>query len=75
MSPVLVFGPVRGIGEGFAAPGELTHVGLLARVRPQVGLQVLKPGVGLGAGLELESVGERTMNKSLSRGRRHHYPP
>jgi len=51
---VLVLGAVRGVAEGLVAALVLTHVWLLARVRAQMGLQVLQPGVGLGTALELQ---------------------
>ena len=54
VGPVLVLGAVRGVAEGLHAAGELAGVGLLARVGPQVRLEVLQPGVRLLAGLELE---------------------
>ena len=53
--PVLVFGSVRGIGEGFVAALVLTDVRFLSGVRPQMSLEVLQPGVGLGAALELQT--------------------
>ena len=49
--PVLVFGSVRGIGEALV----LTDVRFLSGVRPQMSLEVLQPGVGLGAALELQT--------------------
>ena len=49
-----MLGSVRGVAEGLGAAGELTHVGLLSGVRPQVGLQVLKATVGLPTALELK---------------------
>ena len=55
VGPVLVLGPVGGVAEGLGAAGELAGVGLLSGVRPQVGLQVLQPGIGLLAGLELRN--------------------
>ena len=54
MCPVLVLGPVRGVAEGLGASGKFTVVRLLSRVRAQVGLQVLQPGVCLVAALELK---------------------
>ena len=54
VSPVLVFGPVGGVAEGLCAAGELTGVRFLSCVGPQVRLEILQPGVGLQAGLELE---------------------
>lgn len=49
----LVFGPVTGIAEGLQAAGMLADVGFLARVAPQVDLQVLQAGKSLGAALKL----------------------
>lgn len=40
--PVLMFGPIAGVGERFGTARKLTHIGLLSRVRPQVCLQVLQ---------------------------------
>ena len=54
MGPVLMLGPVRGVGECLGAAGELAHVGLLPGVRPQVGLQVLQAAVGFPTSLELK---------------------
>lgn len=39
--PVLVFGSVRGVGEGFVASFVLADVWFLAGVRAQMGFQVL----------------------------------
>ena len=39
--PVLVFGPVGGVGEGLGAPLELAHVGTLTRMGPEMRLEVL----------------------------------
>lgn len=55
MRPILVFGSVRGIGEGFVAALVLAYVRFLSGVRAQVSLQVLQAGVGLGAALELQT--------------------
>jgi hypothetical protein len=63
VSPVLVLGPVGGVAEGLGAAGELTHVGLLPRVGPQVGLQVLQPAVRLPATLKL---GKQQVNQSIA---------
>ena len=49
-----MFCSVRGVTEGLGAAWELAHVGLLPRVRPQVGLQVLQTTVRLPAALELK---------------------
>ena len=49
-----MLGPVRGVGEGLVAALVLAHVRLLTRVGPQVGLQVLQTGIGLGAAFELQ---------------------
>lgn len=54
MGSVLMLGPVRRVAEGLGAPGELAHVGLLPRVAPQMGLQVLQPAVRLPASLKLK---------------------
>ena len=53
MGPVLVLGAVGRVGEGLGAAGELARVRLLTRVRPEMGLQVLQPRVGLAAVLKL----------------------
>lgn len=52
--PVLVFGSVRGVGEGFVASFVLTDVRFLAGVRAQMSFEILQAGVGLGAALELQ---------------------
>lgn len=57
VSAVLVFGTVRGVGEGLVAALMLTHIRLLPRVGPQVCLQVLQARVGLGAAFKLEGGG------------------
>ena len=49
----LVFGPVGTVGEGLAAGRVLAQVGLLARVRPQVDLEVLQTREGLGTAVVL----------------------
>ena len=54
MSPVLVLGTVRCIAERLCAAGELAGVGFLARVGPQVCLEILQPGVRLQAVLKLK---------------------
>lgn len=54
VSPVLVLGSIRGIGERLIASLVLADVRFLPGVRAQVGLQVLQAGVGLGAALELQ---------------------
>ena len=51
----LVFGPVGAVGKGFATRRVLAQVGLLARVRPQVNLEVFQPGKGLGAAVVLHT--------------------
>ena len=56
MGPVLMLGPVRGVGESLGAAGELAHVGLLPGVRPQMRLQVLQATVGFPTSLELKSL-------------------
>lgn len=50
-----MFGSVRGVGEGLVASFVLADVRLLARVRAQVGFEILQTGVGLGAALELDT--------------------
>jgi hypothetical protein len=57
-----VLGPVGGVAEGLGAAGELAHVGLLPRVGPQVGLQVLQPAVRLPATLKLK---KEKVNQSI----------
>ena len=54
MCSVLMFCSVRGVTEGLGAAWELAHVGLLPRVRPQVGLQVLQTTVRLPTALKLK---------------------
>ena len=54
MCSVLMLGAVRGVAEGLGAAWELAHVGLLARVAPQVGLQVLQPAVRFPASFKLK---------------------
>ena len=49
-----MFCSVAGVAEGLRAARELAHVGLLSRVGPEVGLQVLQPAVRLPAALELK---------------------
>ena len=44
-----MLGSVGGIAEGLGAARELAGVRLLSGVGSQVGLQVLQPGVSLGA--------------------------
>ena len=61
--PVLVFGPVRRVGESFVAAFVLADVGFLSGVGAQMGFQVLQTGVGLGAALELR---RKTGNESVS---------
>lgn len=50
----LVFGPITGVAEGLEAAGVLADVRFLSRVAPQVNLQILQTGEGLGAALKLE---------------------
>lgn len=52
--PVLVFGSVRGVGEGFVASFVLADIRFLSRVRAQMGFEVFETGVGLRAALELK---------------------
>lgn len=59
MCAVLVLGPVRGVGEGLIAPFVFTHIRLLPRVRPEVGLKVLQAGVSFGAALKLQREEDR----------------
>ena len=49
-----MFGSVGSVAEGLGAPRELTHVGLLSSVGPQVGLEVLQATVGFPTSLELK---------------------
>jgi hypothetical protein len=53
---VLVLGSVGGVAEGLGAAGELAGVRLLARVGPQVRLQVLQAGVGFVAAFKLKKL-------------------
>ncbi len=73
MGPVLVLGPVGGVAEGLGAAGELAHVGLLPRVGPQVGLQVLQPAVRLPATLKLAK--DKSINQSINRNFFKHKTP
>ena len=52
--PVLVFGPVRGVGEGFVASFVLADVRFLASVRTQMSFKILQTRVSLRAALELQ---------------------
>ena len=49
----LVFGSVGAVGEGLRTSGELAVVRTLARVRPEMNLQVLPPRERLIAALVL----------------------
>ena len=49
-----MFGSVGSVAEGLGAPREFAHVGLLASVGPQVGLEVLQATVGFPTSLELK---------------------
>ena len=72
MRSVLVLGPVRGVAEGLGAARELAGVGLLARVGPQVSLQVLEARVGLVAGFELKRRrGKRSIDMVFNLETRH----
>ncbi len=51
---VLVFGSVRGVGEGLVAALVLTHIGFLSGVWAQVCFQILQTRVCLKAALELK---------------------
>lgn len=51
--PVLVFGSVRGVGEGFVASLVLADVRFLSGVRAQVGFQVFEARVRLCTALKL----------------------
>ncbi len=68
-----MLGPVGGVAEGLGAAGELAHVGLLPRVGPQVGLQVLQPAVRLPATLKLggkktsQSINQSQFSENISR--------
>lgn len=53
MGSILMLGPVTGVAEGLAAAGILAGVGLFARVRSQMGLEVFQSGVRFEAALEL----------------------
>ena len=53
MRPVLMFGSVGCVAEGFAASGELAHIRLFTRVRPQVSLEVLQTRIGFGTSFKL----------------------
>lgn len=64
-----MLGAVRGVGEGLVAALVLTHVWLLSCVGPQVRLQVLQAGVGLGTALELGRGGFRQSGRPRTPGR------
>lgn len=49
----LVLGAVAGVAEGLLAAGVLAQVRLLARVAPQMDLEVLQPREGLAAAFKL----------------------
>lgn len=51
---VLVFGSVRGVGEGFVASFVLADVWFLTSVGAQMGFEILQTGVCLGAAFELQ---------------------
>ena len=63
--PVLVFGSVRGVREGFVASFVLAHVRFLSGVRAQVCFEVLQAGVGLRAALELHRDTETRQQATL----------
>lgn len=69
MCAVLVFGSVRGVGEGLVAALVLAHVGLLPDVGAQVGLQVLQAGVRLGTALKLHTQAGRERDRKSNTGR------
>lgn len=50
----LVLGAVAGVAEGLLTARVLAEVRLLARVAPQVDLEVLQPGKGLLATFKLQ---------------------
>lgn len=54
----MVLRPVGGITECFRTARKLTHVGFLSGVRSEVGLQILKAGIGLGAAFKLRATNE-----------------
>jgi len=64
----LVFGAVGAVGEGLAARRVLTQVRFLSGVRPQVDLEVLQPGEGLGAALVLRPISNMQMRWELVEG-------
>ena len=53
-----MLGAVRGVGEGFATPLVLAHVGSLPRVGAQVSLEVLQSRVCLETAFILQGGGE-----------------
>lgn len=78
VSAILVFGTVRGVGEGLVAALMLTHIWLLPRVGPQMCLQVLQARVGLGASFKLEGGGlvrKNTPYATQAAGPRGSLPP
>ena len=54
MCSVLMFGPVRGIAEGFGATRELASVGFFSSVRSQMSFQVFEARVSFVAVLKLK---------------------
>ena len=54
VSPVLVFSPVWSIAEGLCTSWKFTGVRFLARVRTQMGLQILESRIGFGAIFKLK---------------------
>jgi hypothetical protein len=56
-----MFGSVGRVAERFAAAGELAHVRLFTRVRPQVSLEVLQTRIGFGTSFKLQSIEQGTL--------------
>lgn len=54
VSPVLMLGPIAGVGESFRTAGVLAGVGFLPGMASKMGLQILQPGVSFAAALELK---------------------
>lgn len=63
MCPVLVFCSVRCIREGFITPFHLTYVWSLSSMWSEMGLEVLKSGVSLGASIVLDKRKRRWRQK------------
>ena len=57
MGPILMLGPIGSIAESFRTSREFTAVRFFPRMRSEMGLEVLQPGVGFGAVLKGAAMG------------------